>query len=111
MGPPPHAKEDVISFITQKEEFRLDVAVTFEERKRRIFEVNGKIFKSMPLPGNLQEFWGPIPMESLPEGINGTESLTTATHKLTEPDGTDTGVAVRVAHSIPLGMSGIQVFV
>ena len=89
----------------------VDIPINFENIQNKIGDVSfiiepGK-FSDCVIPSEIEEMWGPIPLERLPAGVDNT--CLAVTHKISGYNESRKPVNVHILHSLPLCMSAVQV--
>ena len=89
----------------------VNIPIKFENIQQKIGDVSFMIepgkFSDCIIPSEIEELWGPIPMEKLPAGVDNT--CLAVTHKIRGYQESRKPVNVHILHSLPLCMSAVQV--
>ncbi|XP_059096680.1 uncharacterized protein LOC131891171 [Tigriopus californicus] len=80
---------------------------THQDMMKKLYIAEGSYYDCV-IPENIENMWGPIPLERLPEGVDN--HCKAVTHGIYDPNGLKM-FSVYLIHSLPLEMSAIQVFV
>ena len=89
----------------------VEIPLKFKNIHTKIGDASFKIepvqFSDCIIPSEIEELWGPIPMEKLPDGVDNT--CLAVTHKICGNYESRKPVNVHILHSLPLCMSAVQV--
>ena len=72
-----------------------------------VLNIEPGLFSECIAPTKIQNFWGPIPIEKLPD--RSENRCLAVTHKISKTSALKTSMSVCVLHSVPLCMSTVQV--